>query len=246
MGASDMMLHIAFLPAELRGVDLTGKVCIVLDIFRATTSITAAISNGCEVIYPVLTIEDARQLAENSPDCLLAGERRSLRIEGFHLGNSPYDFSPEVVRSRRVIMTTTNGTAAIKATEGCHATLIGSFLNAAAVCREAARYGEDILILCAGTELTFSLEDALCAGYLTELLQGENTDAELTDAAYAALLLYRQAAGDLPGAVKHSKNGRRLYELGRAADVEYCLRQNSVTVVPRYAKGSIREKSVSQ
>ena len=246
MAVNDMKLHIAFLPAELREVDLTGTVCIVLDIFRATTSITAAMAHGCEAIYPVLTIEEAQRMAAADPDCLLAGERQSIRIDGFHLGNSPYDFSRETVEGRRVIMTTTNGTAAINATVGCHATLIGSFLNAQAVCGEALSHGRDILIVCAGTEQAFSLEDALCAGYLAELLQGETAALEMTDAAYAALLLYRQAAADLPGVVKHSKNGRRLYEIGRADDVDYCLRKNTVTVVPRYANGSIREKSMPQ
>ncbi|MCX7779920.1 MAG: 2-phosphosulfolactate phosphatase [Negativicutes bacterium] len=235
-----MNIHVCFLPSEARGVDLANTVSIVLDIFRATTCITAAMANGCVAIYPVLTVEDALQIAAKNPGFLLAGERLSIQIEGFNLGNSPYDFRPENVQGRQVIMTTTNGTAAIRATEGSYRTFIGSFLNAAALCRQAARYGKDLLIICAGTEQLFSLEDALCAGYLVTLLQCEAPAAELTDAAQAAMLLYLQAQDDLISVAKNGKNGKRLYRLNRASDIEYCLRKNCVNVVPSYHSGSIR------
>ena len=192
------------------------------------------------MIYPVLTVEEARQMAGENPGCLLAGERKSIQTEGFDLGNSPYDFSSDNVRGRCVIMTTTNGTAAIKATEGSHRTFIGSFLNAKAVCEQIAAYGKDILIVCAGTEQTFSLEDALCAAYLVTILRGEDSAAALTDAAQAAMMLYKQAEDDLMGAVKNSKNGKRLVDLNREHDVEYCLRKNHLAVVPQYCGGRIR------
>ena len=235
-----MNIDVAFLPSEVRGNDVTDTVCIVLDIFRATTSITTAMANGCAVIYPVLTVEEARRMAGENPGCLLAGERKSIQIAGFDLGISPYDFSSDNVRGRSVIMTTTNGTAAIKATEGAHRTFIGSFLNAEAVCAQIAAHGKDILIVCAGTEQTFSLEDALCAGYMVKILQGGQGKVELTDAAQAAMMLYKQAETDLIGAVKNSKNGKRLYDLNREHDVEYCLRKNHLAVVPQYCGGRIR------
>ncbi len=235
-----MKINVIFLPAEMNGMNLTDTVCIVLDIFRATTSIVTAVANGCEAIFPVLTVEEAQSLARQKGACLLAGERQSVRIDGFDLGNSPFDFSGDKVKGRPVIMTTTNGTAAIRSAEGAWRTLIGSFLNAQAVCRKVKQYGKDVLIVCAGTERRFSLEDALCAGLLTEILQREDREAMLADSAHAAVLMYTQARAALTEAAKNSRNGRRLYDLGRQDDVEYCLRVNILDVVPEYRNGTIR------
>lgn len=238
-GNPGIKINVSFLPSEIGSTDLANTVCIVLDIFRATSSIVTAVANGCEAIFPVLSVEEAHNLAQQKGQCLLAGERQSIKIDGFDLGNSPYDFSRDVVIGRQIVMTTTNGTAAIRATEGACRTLIGSFLNAEAVCQQARQSSNDILIVCAGTECRFSLEDALCAGLLVELLSRGETQAELTDAAYAALFMYKQTHGSLAAAAGSSRNGRRLNALGRGCDIEYCLRTNVLGVVPEYKEGRI-------
>jgi 2-phosphosulfolactate phosphatase len=230
-------IDVTFLPAELKDKDLSNTVCIVLDIFRATTSIVTAMANGCETIIPVESTDAARNLAQRERACLLAGERRSLKIDGFDLGNSPFDFSADIVKNRSIIMTTTNGTLAIKATEGACQTLIGSFLNAEQVCRTAKQSGLDILIVCAGTERLFSLEDGLCAGLMVDILHGGT--AELTDSAYAASLMYSQARDMLLPVAKNSRNGQRLCELRRENEVEYCLQVNIFDTVPEYRNGTI-------
>lgn len=235
-----MKIHVTFLPAEVSGMDLSDTVCIVLDIFRATSSIVTAVANGCQSVLPVLSVEEAQSLARQTKDCLLAGERKSVRIEGFDLGNSPAEFSRDKVQDRPIIMTTTNGTVAIRATEGAWRTWIGSFLNAAAVCRQARQHGKDILIVCAGTERLFSLEDALCAGLLVETLQGREQAVILSDAAYAALLMYTQSKSRLAEVAGRSRNGQRLYNLGRADDIAYCLQPNVLDIVPEYKNGVIR------
>lgn len=234
-----MNLDVAFRPLEVRALDLADTVCIVLDIFRATTCMTTALHNGCAAIVPVLSMEEARETARLLGPVIFAGERQSLRIEGCELGNSPFDFSPETVRGRTVVTTTTNGTVAIKAAAGAYRTLIGSFLNAAAVCREARRAGKDVLVVCAGTEGFFSLEDALCAGLLVQLLAAQE-GAVLTDAAQAAALLYEGAKDNLVATAVASRNGRRLQELGRMDDVACCFRVNTVDLVPEYRDGAIR------
>ncbi|EGO62530.1 2-phosphosulfolactate phosphatase [Acetonema longum] len=235
-----MKLHVTFLPAEVSGMDLSDTVCIVLDIFRATSSIVTAAANGCQSVLPVLSAEEAQDLARQTKSCLLAGERKSVRIEGFDLGNSPAEFSRDKVQDRPIIMATTNGTVAIRATEGAWRTWIGSFLNAAAVCRQAQQHGKDILIVCAGTERLFSLEDALCAGQLVEILQGREQAVILSDAAYAALLMYTQSKGRLAEVAGRSRNGQRLYDLGRTDDIAYCLQSNILDIVPEYKHGTIR------
>ncbi|HWR05380.1 2-phosphosulfolactate phosphatase [Sporomusa sp.] len=230
-----MNIDVAFLPAEVNGVDISNTTCIVLDIFRATTSIVTAMANGCKTVTPVLSVNEARLLANQENRSLLAGERQSIKIEGFDFGNSPFDFSESKVRDRQIIMTTTNGTTAIKATEGAARTLIGSFINASAVCRQAKQYGQDILIVCAGTDCLFSLEDALCAGFLTDILLSEAaTVPTMTDAASGALLMYTQAKGALGEIAKNSRNGKRLCELGREEDANYCFQIDLFTIVPEY------------
>lgn len=231
-------MDVAFLPKEVNERNLSATVCVVLDIFRATSSIVTAIANGCKAIVPVLSVEEARQKAGQSERILLAGERQSIKIEGFDLGNSPFEFSPDTVKERTIVMSTTNGTIAVRAVEQAYRTVIGSFLNAGAVCRNAAQYEKDILIVCAGTDGLFSLEDALCAGLLVELLNKEEKYC-LTDAAQGALMMYGGAKASVLQAVSNSRNGRRLYDLGRDRDVEYCLRSDIIGIVPQYRAGKI-------
>lgn len=233
-----MKIDIALLPRDVTGVDLSDTVCIVLDIFRATTSIVTSIANGCKTMVPVLSVEDALVLADKIGPVLFAGERQSIKIEGFDFGNSPFEFSADKVKDKTIVMTTTNGTIAIKATEGAHRTLIGSFLNAKAVCLEAKQYGKDILIVCAGTDDLFSLEDTLGAGLLVQLLHSEG-ETLMSDSARAALLMYTGAKDKLVEIAANSRNGKRLYDLSRMEDVEYCFKLDTLKVVPRYIEGRI-------
>ena len=234
-----MNINVTFLPAEVSDIDLSNTVCIILDIFRATTSITTAMANGCKAIYPVVSVEEAHAQSVQTGLCLLAGERQSIKIDGFDLGNSPYEFSKAVVENRHIIMTTTNGTVAIRAAQGSYRTLIGSFLNAHAVCKKVLEYGNDVLLACAGTDRMFSLEDALCAGYLVDIIHRAATEARLTDAACAAQLMYLQAKDGLIATARNSRNGKRLCEINHQDDVEYCFQKDIVEVVPEYKAGVI-------
>lgn len=233
-----MKIDVGFLPAGADPAELTNTVCIVLDIFRATTSIVTAMANGCKTIVPVHTVEEARQVAAQTSAPLLAGERRSLKLEGFDFGNSPLEFTAGKVQGQTIIMTTTNGTIAVKSTAGAYCTLIGAFINAGAVCRRAVEYQQDILMVCAGTDRLFSLEDALCAGLLAGRLQSQ-ANVELTDAALGAWVMYRGAENSLLKTAGASRNGRRLYDLGSEQDVRYCLQADVVDIVPEYRDGRI-------
>lgn len=235
-----MKLNVAFLPRDIEGMDLSATVCIVLDIFRATTSMTTAFANGCKCIRPVLSVEDAYALADRIGPVLFAGERQSIKIDGFHFGNSPYDFLPDKVKDKTIVMTTTNGTVAVKSTDGAYKTLIGSFVNASAVSAKAGGYGKDVLIVCAGTDRLFSLEDALCAGLLIKKISASlASKPELTDSAQAAVLLYEQVQDKLAKTAIDSRNGKRLAELGRFDDVEYCFKIDLFDVVPEYRDDKI-------
>lgn len=236
-----MKIDVAFLPRDIQDIDIRDTVCIVLDIFRATTSMVTALSNNCARIVPALSVEEAHKLAANRGRVLFAGERQSIKIDGFHFGNSPYEFSVDKVAGQTIIMTTTNGTVAVKATEGAQRTLIGAFVNASAVCRKAEQYHKDVLIVCAGTDRLFSLEDALCAGLMVKKLFCSDGQLEpvLTDSAQAAMLLYEHSQDQLAEVAINSRNGKRLYDLGRTDDVEYCFRTDLFAGVPEYRDGAI-------
>jgi 2-phosphosulfolactate phosphatase len=232
-------INVAFLPTDVHKIDLSDTLCIVLDIFRATTSIVTAMANGCQSIIPVLNVESAYNLANQMQAAiLLAGERQSIKIEGFDFGNSPFEFSTDKVKDQTIIMTTTNGTIAIRSTEGAYLTLIGSFINARAICQQARQYGKDILIVCAGTDQLFSLEDALCAGLFVSILQ-EEEELLLTDSAHGAWVMYTGAKASLVEVAGSSRNGKRLYDMACERDITYCLQPSVVEVVPQYSEGRI-------
>lgn len=233
-----MILDVKFLPAELQAeLHLNEKVCIVLDIFRASSTIITALQNGCICIQPMSEIAAARAAKSIAPELLLAGERQSIKIEGFDFGNSPLEFSREQINGHKLVMNTSNGTKAILACSIAQQIFIGAFINARVVVRQALNSTRDITIVCAGTSGEFSLEDSLCAGYMVELITAV-AGYQLTDTAYAALLMYQQAADNLLAHAARSSNGRRLYEIGLATDVDYCLRLNSTETVGVYQTSS--------
>ncbi len=159
--------------------DLTEQfdTAVVLDILRATSTIVTALGNGCRYVIPTAEVEEARALAADNPELLLGGERSALKLPGFHFGNSPLEYTPEAVSGRGLVLTTTNGTGAIKAAaEKAPQVLIGSLLNARATARQLLTK-ENILLVCAGTNGQFSLDDVLAAGFIIkELLTLRGTD----------------------------------------------------------------------
>lgn len=229
-----MNVDVKFLPSEItENESLAEKVCIVLDIFRASSTITTALNNGCIAIKPVAEIATARTEKAQDGSILLAGERQSIKIEGFDFGNSPLEFTAKQVQGRKLVMNTSNGTKAILSCATAYRVLIGAFINAMSTIEHACSLQRDITIVCAGTGGEFSIEDSLCAGYMVKLLN-ELTDCSLSDRAYAAMLMYAGAANELKAHAGRSTNGARLYDIGLSADVEYCLNLNKLDTVCVY------------
>jgi 2-phosphosulfolactate phosphatase len=214
-------VHVAFTPAEAARVP-TG---IVVDVLRATSSIVQAIEGGYRRVLCCAEIDEARALREEIEDSVLAGERRAQSIPGFDFGNSPQDFVG--TKAETLILTTTNGTRAIvTAAADCDAVLIGSLLNLDAVAAAARERGEDVEIVCAGVEGSFTLDDAYCAGRIAELLDGERTDA-----AEAAVRIARSFASAEEG-LRASRNP---HESIVENDLVWCARESVSLVVPRFA-----------
>ncbi len=229
-----MQADVVLTAAGLDQIELSGKIVVVFDVLRATSTITTALQNGCRLVIPVLTPEEALATTTCLPTgtYLLGGERDAQKIFGFDLGNSPDEYQPDVVRDKTLIITTTNGTQAIgKALAGgAKAILAGSLLNVGAIAQCLSGSGEDVILACAGTKGQPALEDTLAAGaILNKLDLGPD---ELTTVAGQARELFLTNRQKLSALVKVTTHGQRLTGLGLEHDIDYCLRLDIFNVVP--------------
>lgn len=235
-----MKLDVVFTPAGLTSMEVQGRTVLVIDILRATTAMCAALSHGARAILPVASTEEALRLAQTigSADLLLAGERNCVRIPGFHLGNSPLEMTEEAVRGRTLIVTTTNGSRALLACQGAAAVYPAGAVNltlAAEKAREALERDGDLLLVCAGRDGAFSLDDAYCAGRLMAAALERRTPRRwMNDAALVALDLVRRYGERWERPLARSRAGRDLVRLGFADDVADAARVDAYPVLPLF------------
>jgi 2-phosphosulfolactate phosphatase len=233
-----MNLQVYFTPAGLTLAEVQGRTVFVIDILRATTSMCAAMSSGAKAIIPVASTDEALRLAQTtgSDDVLLAGERNCVRIAGFQLGNSPLEMTEAAVRGRTLIVRTTNGTKALLACQGAGAVYpacAGNLSLAAEKAREALESEGGMLVVCAGREGGFSLDDAYAAGRLVAAaLGGPRARRGLNDAALASLDLVRRYGEHWERPLERSRAGRELIRLGFADDVNASARLDAYPVLP--------------
>jgi 2-phosphosulfolactate phosphatase len=219
---------------EVDGAVLQDHTAVVVDVLRASSTIVAALAAGAQAIYPVVSTEEAIKLATSlgREDTLLAGERRGLKVEGFDLGNSPREFTPETVGGKRVVMSTTNGTRALVAVASTEHVLVASFLNLSAVAAACAD-AERLAVVCAGREGRFSIDDAVCAGMLLGRLKERlGGTLEVDDAGRAALAL-AEAFGVDDALFADAAAGLALAEIGMLDDVAWCARVDVEELVPK-------------
>jgi 2-phosphosulfolactate phosphatase len=219
--------------------DLHDRVVLVVDVLRASTTIAAALANGARAVIPFEGVDEAitRARSLERSDVLLAGERKMAPIRGFDLGNSPREFTADVVSGKTIVMTTTNGTAALAGAHAALEVVVGSFANYSAVLawlRAAARAGKSLTIVCAGTHGRFALEDAVCAGRFVRGVARRGIQPELGDAAKIAAIVDRRMGGDLSAVLRNSEHGRALIDAGLGDDVVYCAGVDTHPVVPVY------------
>lgn len=220
--------------AEARADDLFHKTVIVIDALRATSTLTTALARGARGVVPVETVQQAKQLQLEGD--LLGGERSCRKIPGFDLGNSPFEYEPDVVRDRRIVMTTTNGTRGIQKAQKAQHVLAGSFLNGSACACAALRLQRDVVIVCAGTQDVFSWEDGLCAGFICDVLV-KQAGVELGDFGMAMLAGYRHEQGRIEEALLGCANGKRLTKLGFRSDIVFCAQRDAFVLVPVLQQG---------
>src|SRR5436190_9840422 len=219
-----MRVHVAFTPGE----QTPAPIGIVVDVLRATSTMTQALASGYRRVLCCADVEEARTLAQSEGPAKLAGERSLAAIPGFDFGNSPREVAGEP-GAETLILTTTNGTRLLVSAAMRFAHVyVGSLLNLDAVVAAARAHGEDVAVLCAGVLGELALDDAYCAGRIAEALGGDRTDS-----ATAAIRL-AQTYADAREGLGASRSAWNLRRHGLEADIEWCARENTVDLAPRY------------
>ena len=236
-------LEVLFAPAEFSALgqrDLSGTICVVFDVLRATSSIVTALGNGAAAVLPVDGIPEALNARRREPEVLLAGERDGVCIQSaltgsipFDLGNSPREFTKEKVLGKTIVMTTTNGTRALRACARAKSVLISTFLNLQATADLIAKENPaHLLLVCSGTFEQVSYEDILGAGALCDLIWAQASRGEVADSAIIAHRLWQLEQGDLLAGISRSRNGRRLLHNPELCDdVPFCAQRDLFCLV---------------
>ncbi len=221
--------------------DIRGKTVVIIDVLRASSTMVTAIENGAKGIIPVENMDMAGKISQNmgSPQYLLCGEKDGLKIEGYHLGNSPLEYSREVVRDKTIILNTTNGTKAVKKASMAEELIIGSFLNLKQVVNKLENTPHPITLICAGWRGQQSLEDLLCAGSIIYELNGGGLPANASDGVRIAFDLFVKYGDDIEGTVFASDHAVRLQGLIDPKDIAHSCALNKMNVLPILKEGII-------
>ncbi len=225
---------------DLNKTPLQGKTAIMIDTLRASATIVTAVSNGCDRIVPTAEANEAaaiKKISEGS--MLLCGEIEARMVSGFDLGNSPLEYKRELIEDRVLIYATTNGSVAIKRLAQAEDILIASFVNATAVAKRAYGIGNEIMLVCAGSNGEFSTDDIIAMGCLVDRLLVLDPNLEMDDLCRMALKLYDDSRGNFGQALAGSKHFEYLMSLGLYEDIEYCLKEDVFDIVPVYREGVI-------
>jgi 2-phosphosulfolactate phosphatase len=219
-----------------------GKTTVVIDVLRATTVIVTALANSAKEVIPVNTIEFAMKISGNAfgGQTLLCGERNTKMIEGFNFGNSPLQFTSDTVKGKSIVLYTTNGSKAIVRAKHSENLFICCFNNLSSIAKKLIQLRKDVVILCAGSNGMFCLEDTLCAGKLISELDKYNGDIEITDAVKASVVLNESFGKNTEKMLGECEHGSLLIKNGFVDDIKHCSQVNNVDVIPFMSTGTIK------
>lgn len=229
-------ISVCLSPGLARLQDFKGKVAVVVDILRASTTIVTALEYGVKSILPVESVDLCRDFQFKG--YVGAAERGGAIVEGFKLGNSPFDYMNPCYAGKRIVFTTTNGTKTIYAIKGSYKIIFGAFVNLNATMEILKDLNKDVVIVCAGWEDEVNLEDTLFAGAMTDKLMPAFTPSG--DPAILAHKLYLQSEDKLSMFLDGSSHVQRLKNLGLQKDIDFCLTLDKYDCVPELHDGEIR------
>ena len=228
-------IDVCLSPHLMHLYEVRDQTVVVVDILRATSCMTTAFAHDVESITPLAQLPEC--LALKAEGYMTAGERDGKKVDGFDLGNSPFEYMNPALKGKRIAFTTTNGTQAIARSVGARDIIIGSFLNLSAVVNYLKKVSTNVLIVCSGWKGKVNLEDTVFAGALVENLKNHFDYA--CDAPIIAQRLYSQAHHNLKEFLRDSSHIKRLQRLNIQADIDFCLTENQYDLVPL-----IREKQI--
>ncbi len=217
------------------------RIVVVIDVLRATSVMVTALNNGCDKIIPVKEIEEAIDIASKDKNkYLLGGERGGIKIDKFDFSNSPLDYIEGIVKGKSLIMTTTNGTRAIKNSEEAEKIFIGALINGRVVAEKLAKLNKDVTFVNAGTDGEFSMDDFITSGYIINCLRDiMKNHCTLTDIAKTSEYVYINNPSII-SFVKDALHYKRMKDLRYNEDLRYCLSKDLVNIVPEYKDGEIK------
>lgn len=230
-------LETCFSPALYESGNHLDSIVVVIDIFRATSAICTAFHNGAESIIPVGEVEEARSYKDKG--YLVAAERDGFVLDFADFGNSPFNFTPERVKGRTIVYSTTNGTGIIKqASEASHI-VIGSFLNITSLIKWITGLDKDVVLFCAGWKNRFNLEDTVCAGAMAEMLMAGGNYQTICDSTKAALDIWSLAKPDPLDYIEKAAQRTRLKDKGLDDCIGYCMTRDLAPEVPEIRDGKL-------
>ena len=222
-------LETCFSPSLLHLYDIKDSIVVIIDVFRATSTIAAAVHNGAAEIIPVDSVAKCIELGAQIPNSLTAGERDGKVAEGLQHGNSPLEYPRDFIENKTLVLTTTNGTRLLHMCSDANEIITGSFLNLGAVCDYLVSQKKNVLLACASWKDRYNLEDSLFAGAVYESI-GKHFEMNC-DSTRAATHLYKAAKNDLYGFIQDSSHFLRLSKFGLQYDMEYCCKINQHNVL---------------
>lgn len=231
---------------------LKDKNVIVIDVLRATSTINIALSNGAKEVIPADTPTKAARIGKGAGNSLLCGERHGKIVEGFNLGNSPLEYTPEIVKDKVLVFSTTNGTMSILKAKYAKNCVLASFLNIDRVVEFIKELNEDFVIICSGKLNNFCIEDTVCAGMILRKLKKNKVDLVVNDPEISAEVLAKHYLKDASNAqddavfkmFTETEHGKYLIGIGFEEDLKLCSNQNSYSTLPMYQNGLIKLKEV--
>lgn len=230
MSANPPRLEVCLSPALLHLFDTKETIVVIIDIFRATSTIAAALHNGAKCVIPVASVEECIIIGKRTANSLTAGERDGQVAPGLSYGNSPLEYPVDFIKDKTLVLTTTNGTRLLHMIKDADAIITGSFLNLSAVCDFLIRQGKNVLLGCAAWKDRFNMEDSLFAG---AVVNGVRSHFEIScDSAKACDELYKASKGNFLEFLTDTSHYKRLSGFGLLKDLEYCTTTDLHPVVP--------------
>ena len=238
-----MKINVHFSNQHFDELYFSGRTSVSIDVLRATTVIVTALGNGAREVVPVGSVDFAMKVSGNTfgGQTILGGERNTKKIEGFTLGNSPSEYTPEVVAGKSVILYTTNGSKTIVKAKFSENQYICCYHNLPAIANHLCLLNKDVEINCAGTNGNFNMEDAICAGKLIQEMMNFDDTIEVSDEGKASLNLNKSFGKNILRMLKNSEHGKLLIENGFANDLKVCAEYGITNLIPYYVSGAVKK-----